>query len=156
MKWMDSAKVNETAPACTNRGPGPVKCSTFILLWFVTAIMWGALIYLCFILFPHENVGISFQFLEGMWVQEQLSDKAAVAGGSSLPTHANYLQWLERQTNCSTARTTTAHTGVKLNARMNCKCSFNHCIINREPWFCFANKQQWNSWNTWAWAWTAH
>lgn len=27
MQWMDSAKVNETAPACTSRRHGPTQCS---------------------------------------------------------------------------------------------------------------------------------
>lgn len=111
--------------------------------------MWEVLIYLYFILLPHEKVRSSFQFLEGISFQARLSDEAAVAGGSSVPTHASSLQRLESQTNYTTARTTVAHIGVRLAAGMNCKCSFNHCIINSEPWFCFANKQQWGNWNSW-------
>lgn len=56
--------------------------------------MWEVLIYLCFILFPHEKVESSFQSLEGISLQAQLSDKAAVAGGSSVPTtQALFSDW---------------------------------------------------------------
>lgn len=103
-----------------------------------------------------KKMGSLFQFVEGISFQTCLSDRAAVAGGSSVSTHTNSLQWLQSQTSYSTARTTVAGIEVTLDAAMNCKCSFNHCIVNSEPWFCFANKHRWGSWSSWTSEWMVH